>query len=309
MKCWMAMVWMGMFGLAACAEGVGGSSIGAATTGLGADSGGSGGQGSGLAQGQDEPWVSVEHSALSTCGITEGGRVACLQVSAGQLPSGSDFVQVELAGGWPGMGCALRAGGEAVCFAPGEASQRLVDEVPAVELTVLAGRDFLVEGQICGLDVDGAVHCWGDVQEAPPEDEAFVDLDGGGGDFCGLREDGSVLCWEAFSGRRLEEPPAGAWESVSVGDEYACVREGTTVECWGRLPGGVAPDEALVAVEAGEWSVCGLRTNGTAGCWGSNGWGQNDVPQRTFAEVSPAEMTVAGLRSDGTVGIWGAGLR
>jgi len=309
MKRWTMMVWMGALGLTACANGVGEGPAGATTTGLDVDSGGSGGQGAGLAQGQDEPWVSIEHSSLSTCGITEGGEVACLQVSASQLPAGDDFVQVELAGGWPGMGCALRADGEAVCFAPSDASQRLVDEVPAVELTVLAGRDFLVEGQVCGLDADGAVHCWGDVQKPPPEDEVFVDLDGGGGDFCGLREDGSVLCWEAFSGRRLEEPPEGDWETVTVGDEYACVREGTTVECWGRLPGDEAPDEPLVAVEAGEWSVCGLGTDGAARCWGSNGWGQNNVPNQTFQALSPAEMTVAGLRTDGAVEVWGASFR
>lgn len=67
----------------------------------------------------------------------------------------------------------------------------------------------MVEGQMCGLDVGGYVHCWGDVQEPPPTDEVLVDLDGGDGDFCGLRADGSIRCWEAFGSSYLAEPPGG----------------------------------------------------------------------------------------------------
>jgi hypothetical protein len=306
------MVWlMVAVGLTGCIQ-VGGQSDGTTRldTGKGLDSYGTWGT-TGDA-GQVEPWVSVEHFSSATCGITVSGGVDCLHAGLGgtELPEGSDFVQVELAGGWPApMGCALRASGEAVCFAPEGASQLLVEGVPDVELTQLAGRDFLVEGQMCALDVDGYVHCWGDVQESPPEDEVFVDLDGGDGDFCGLRADGSVRCWEAFGSSYLEEPPEGAWEEVTVGAQYACVRAQEDVECWGRLPGDEAPDEPLTKVEAGEWSVCGIRADDSVGCWGGSGWGQNDVPDGAFQQVSPAEMTVAGLREDGSVEIWGGAFR
>jgi len=60
-------------------------------------------------------------------------------------------------------------------------------------------------------------------------------------------------------------------------------------------------------VEAGEWSVCGIRADDSLGCWGGSGWGQSDVPEGRFQQVSPAEMTVAGLHLDGMVEVWGGG--
>lgn len=302
------MVWMmAVLGLTGCIQ------VGGQDAGTRLDSG-SGPYGDGTwgtmspAKGQQEPWVLVEHYATATCGVTTSGSLECLPgVQSTALPAGKDFVQVELTGGALGpMGCALRASGEVACFAPEGETRSIVAEAPSMAMTKLAGRDFLLEGQMCGLDVDGHAHCWGDVEEDPPEGEVFVDLDGSDGDFCGLRQDGTVLCWEAFGSHRLEEPPDGVWEQVSVGWRYACVRAEDEVECWGLPPGDTfVPDEKLVTVEAGEWSACGIRDDGSVVCWGEGAWGQNDVPAGAFVDISPAEMTVAGLRDDGWVEIWG----
>ena len=50
---------------------------------------------------------------------------------------------------------------------------------------------------------------------------------------------------------------------------------------------GRAQTASLVgSVDAGEQHTCGLRTNGTIACWGSDGFGQATPPAGQFAALS-----------------------
>lgn len=90
----------------------------------------------------------------------------------------------------------------------------------------------------CGLADGGAVTCWGrgvtrSVGGVPagPWSELSLGLTHG----CGLRPDASVECWgDATNPARLA--PAGAFDTVGVGNEYACgVRAGSRrLVCWGK---------------------------------------------------------------------------
>ena len=54
------------------------------------------------------------------------------------------------------------------------------------------------------------------------------------------------------------------------------------------------------------WHSCGLRTDGTAICWGDNGSGQADAPEGDFRQISADLSHSCGLRTDGVIVCWGS---
>ena len=74
--------------------------------------------------------------------------------------------------------------------------------------------------------------------------------------------------------------------------------------------GGPQPATRWLAVDAGDLHTCGIRTNGTVACWGSNtdGYGtyrgQAEPPAGTFTSISAGEYHTCGVRSGGTVACW-----
>jgi hypothetical protein len=62
-------------------------------------------------------------------------------------------------------------------------------------------------------------------------------------------------------------------------------------------------------VSAGGLHTCGVRTDATVACWGSNGNGQSTPPATgvtTFTQVSAGFFHTCGLRTDATVACWGS---
>ena len=96
--------------------------------------------------------------------------------------------------------------------------------------------------------------------------------------------------------------------SVDAGRFHTCgVKTDGTAACWGNDFSGEAtpPIGTFTQVSTGEAHTCGVKTDGTAACWGSNGWGQATPPAGTFTQVSAGELYSCGVRTDGTVVCWG----
>ncbi len=69
----------------------------------------------------------------------------------------------------------------------------------------------------------------------------------------------------------------------------------------------VASNSGYSSVTAGENFSCGLRTDQTVFCWGSNQKGQLLAPSGTFTKIDAAVFAenVCGIRSTGEIACWG----
>ena len=120
----------------------------------------------------------------------------------------------------------------------------------------------------------------------------------------------TVNNWLASSLLTLTAPQASdRYSAVSAGGGHSCgLRTDGTIECWGSnsYGEGDAPAGRFGAVSAGGGHSCGLRTDGTIECWGSNSYGEGDAPAGRFGAVSAGAWHSCGLRTDGTIECWGS---
>ncbi len=169
---------------------------------------------------------------------------------------------------------------------------------------------------------------------------------------CGLRGDGVAWCWgsEGFGklgndkhGRRFSATPVKVhsnahWVSLNAGDEHSCaIREDHSAWCWGSNVNGqlgigsagrrTSRDIPVRAGSASDWTVlragyeatCGIRSGGTAWCWGDNSSGQvgdgtttlRRIPtpvgtRSDWAAVEPGGSHTCGVRTAGTAWCWGS---
>ena len=85
--------------------------------------------------------------------------------------------------------------------------------------------------------------------------------------------------------------------------------------CWGECGGGkcAAPAGPFVQISAGTYHSCGLRSDGTAVCWGCGyrnpeygpDMGQCNAPGGSFTQIAAGWLTSCALDTDGGVSCWG----
>lgn len=199
-------------------------------------------------------------------------------------------------GGWPlgQLTCGLKADNSVFCwddnYCRGYAH---LCPPPSPEGTF---RSISVAGEhACGVKTGGSIVCWGHWDDDYPvsalaPDGEFQSISIGEFHACAVRADGAVACWGNDDAGQAS-PPAGGFRSVSVGHSHSCgVKTDGTVACWGAnistysftlIPdptiiyetyrGQATPPEGTFrAVSAGQWHTCGIRTDGSATCWGSD---------------------------------------
>jgi alpha-tubulin suppressor-like RCC1 family protein len=167
---------------------------------------------------------------------------------------------------------------------------------------------------------------------------------------CGVHDDGSLWCWgdgkhgaigtggDGPSNVPLQVGTDSDWSDVSCGVGHTCaLRSDATLWCWGANymgqvgdgpsfngpiwePFESEPGTSWSAVSASDGHTCGIRTDGSLWCWGSNNIGQlgngtTDASSAmeqvaspwTWTAVSANRYTTCAVRSDGTLWCWGYG--
>ena len=141
----------------------------------------------------------------------------------------------------------------------------------------------------CGVKTDQSIVCWGDGMhgQSTPPDGSFTSVSAGSSHTCGIRTDESVVCWgsEGFGPfwealQTLEPdraispeatPPNGSFTYVSAGVEHSCgVKTDESIVCWGsNTSGGATPPAGeFTSVSAGFSRTCGVKTDDSIVCWG-----------------------------------------
>jgi alpha-tubulin suppressor-like RCC1 family protein len=182
----------------------------------------------------------------------------------------------------------------------------------------------------------------------------WTSVTAGGQHTCALKVDHSLWCWgdnqygqlgvETAAGTDTPNPTPvqidGSWASVAAGDKFTCgTRSDGTLWCWGRNDVGQlaestnlgtdTPNPAPVQVgDDADWAslapglehACGVKTDGTAWCWGAPNQGElgtgttGSDPVTTPAEVGSGTTwsgltagwsSTCGLGTDGTAWCWG----
>ena len=131
----------------------------------------------------------------------------------------------------------------------------------------------------------------------------------------------------------IEVPSIGlVWRALTGGDYYIVIGDGNTEGASAfsvtegeatepiatptaapratSTPRPTPPTSSFVSVSAGRVHTCGVRSDGSVACWGSDYWdgdyyGQATPPTGSFVSVSAGDLHTCGVRSDGSVACWG----
>lgn len=264
---------------------------------------------SGLCAG--ERIVQVAGGDSFSCSRRANGSVACWGQNAyGELGDGTGLDAttpvdvltisnaVDVAAGAT-HGCAVRATGTVACWGDnsygklgdGTTSARMAP----VATSLLSGIVDVVAGDThtCARTSVGQVHCWGDnstgqlgdgtvsgtprlVPGAAPAVNDATSLAVGAGFSCAVRASGAVWCWG--------------------GNTYGELGSGTATAMPRGTPAAVVGISDAIAVAAGGYHACALRSTGAVVCWGENGAGQLGASTAP-SDRSPSPITVGSLPS------------
>jgi alpha-tubulin suppressor-like RCC1 family protein len=250
-------------------------------------------------------FLMVSTGADFTCGLTPSGAAYCWGKNTyGQLGNGttaSSTTPVAVAGNLAFVSvtagdphaCGLTAAGVAYCWGY-DFDGRLGDGLTTSQscyggqancsLTPIRVAGNIVFAEIsashlttCGVAASGAGYCWGDNQfgalGAPSTQTctlvnvpcsttptavqggiSFVSISAGNEHTCGIASGGAGYCWGT--------------------NEYGELGNGTTTNSATPSPIQGSPSFKLMAASKLGVFACGVATNGTAYCWGSNSYGQ-----------------------------------
>ncbi len=164
---------------------------------------------------------------------------------------------------------------------------------------------------------------------------------------CGIKTDNTLWCWGERSYGRIGDGGAtsgnqttpvqiaGAWTKISVAFGHACaIKTDGSAWCWGdgdqgKTGAGNTTDrntpynifagaDTWIDIDAGVNHSCGIKTGGTAWCWGygptgqlGNGAGASSMAAvavsggGTWKSISEGDIHSCGVKSDDTVLCWG----
>ena len=107
--------------------------------------------------------------------------------------------------------------------------------------------------------------------------------------------------------------PSSSYISLIVGELHTCgLRTDGSVVCWGSDQYGQSSppsDDKFTSIVAGAYHTCGIRVDGSVACWGSDQYGQSSPSSGDkFTSIVAGEHHTCGIRVDGSAVCWGSDL-
>ncbi|MEM6532072.1 MAG: hypothetical protein AAF654_05580 [Myxococcota bacterium] len=282
-------------------------------------------------------WVDVDLGPINACGIhTEDvsgqGSLWCWGANRRLFPSGqirtrpqrignaSNWVEVSMGEDVDGHRCARNALNEGFCWganieaqvsadgAPGAGTNEPVRVLEPTGWTSLAAGD----GFTCGVTGAGALRCFGNRSKGrlgdgrPATSSAFVPVDSAQAwsslsarkaGTCAIDSSGHLYCWGDAAGLDAGEASGFGSSSVPMPISGASLWTGVSR---GSLPGANV-------------YTCGVQTDGSAWCWGTNSAGQLGIGSVT-EQRSPARVGLPGAQESDWLEVkashrWTVGIR
>jgi alpha-tubulin suppressor-like RCC1 family protein len=176
----------------------------------------------------------------------------------------------------------------------------------------------------------------------------WIQVSAGGSHTCGIKSDNTLWCWGRNDNGQVGDNSTtkrdlytavnggGTWKQVSTGGTHTCgIKSDDTLLCWGDnasgqlgdntsgtnrlIPTAVNGGGTWKQVSAGGVHTCGIKSDDTLLCWGSNNLGQIGdntsgtnrlIPTAingggTWKQVSSRGYHSCGIKSDNTLWCWG----
>lgn len=288
-----------------------------------------------LPVGAPDEWKMVKAAGSITsgfsCGIKSDGTAWCWGTNSnGQLGNGTTTasnVPVTTTGSWKlisaggNHNCGIRADGTAWCWGSNTNGQLGTGTTTSSNSPVQSsdtGPWKMVSAggsHSCGLKNDGTAWCWGfnsngqlgnggTTQSPAPVKigtDLWISISAGFQHSCGIKQDGTAWCWGNGNMGRL-----GNNSTTSSSSPVAVQTTGVTT--W----------TSLVVEGGGGSHSCGIKSDKTLWCWGSNVLGNlgngtttgSNIPVQvtgTWNQISVGGSHTCGVKTDGTGWCWGNG--
>lgn len=244
-------------------------------------------------QGRSTPpageFIYLTSGAYHTCGLRQNGAVVCWGYDASGQASPPPGTYKHVSAGSEHT-CAVKTDGSAVCWGLNNYGQAAAPT--GVFSQVAAGY-----WHTCGLHTDGTVACWGSahsVVSGAPTDVTFSEIQSGAFYTCGYQSDNSVRCWGAYGslGYYAQLDP------VAYDNDLCALKFDGTVTCWNGI---TAPDSSQTFnwLTTGYQFACGIRSDSSIACWGSNDYGKATPPTEfKFKQPGAIPTVVPGCSND-----------
>ena len=226
---------------------------------------------------------SIEAGSFHTCGITTTGITRCW----GANGSGRATPPASVTGN---LATEISAGGQHSCSILSQSwgtdlacwgldNYGQVSHLPSIP-TDPFGNPIMLDPYVevttghlhsCVLSDQGWLTCWGN--------NSYGQTSG-----IGAHPSYPDLSWAQEFEPGVWLFPYDEWVDVSAGDWHTCAINNSlgsnNTMCWGYGGAGrtTAPAGTFQTVSAGGAHTCGILTDGTVACWGSNQYGQSSAP-------------------------------
>lgn len=263
-------------------------------------------------------WLTSTPAGLNTCGITNGGVLACwggVETRDGtrdlglQKPFGDEPVDPATIAIGPMHGCMLDERGTPRCWLQDPSAYTDPSTVALVELPTGPLRDIATPiGDTCGLTPEGLIVCWGGWGSSAWDlSGTYRSITSGLDDLCAITADGHVACWQTYPEL---EPVPDLPNTIAISSEMsvACTLDSASMpHCFGD---GYAdfpapPAVPLRSIDVSPKVVCGLTKEGTITCWGPSAATTLAPPPGRWSDVSCSLFHCCALAEDGSATCWG----